>query len=347
MMGRSRMMMAAAVIILLSSSVQIGFATTEYTATTTSASSTISAGYFTTGLYIYDTTGETYNPVSASALNSGTVSITSSGDTKTIANGSYKISVDNLYMKITETNMPANCTYAPSVSIVVKNSQGTPLTGVTSSITAYNSLDETVSSLSANIYYRILVQVTFTNSSFTGNTLTEDVTITNTVNSTITGNYIESNGISITDIVISSDGYSTATTPSERQGTYGDHESITIINGDGPGVSDSSGHVALNFTIPGNREFIISFVPDGHGKSYFTVSLKIGDNTPMSHPITINGQKAQYLYKSGANSMSHTETFSNITNSQWFTGTGNITVNITNRDGYTVSTTAQLDIVFK
>ncbi len=353
MKGRQLLLIVPIITMLMVSVAPLGYASGGgYTATTASTGNEISFSYFTISLYLKDDQGN-YNPVTVSSLNNATYLYNSdSSGNKTLSNDTYVISSDKLYLKITENNVTYTSAHIYNLSsgVILKDSQGNPLTGITSSITAKDGSDNTVTDLSPDTYYKISVSVTINNSSqFTGDTLTQDASVTATINNSMNGSSLENTSVQVSIISIITPGFTPTDTPSGRTEDYGDHDSMTIVNEDNPGgVASPDGHLTLVFKVPAGKKFVIRPIANGE-KSYFLINMTIDGTVYTEHPVTVNGNGeggTPYVYKSGTKTMSHTNHLSDITAARWFSGQ-DVTVTITNRgDAYLVNPSAQLDIIF-
>ena len=106
----------AAVAIILFPAVAVGYASTpvSYTAVTTSSSSSITADYFTAGLYTYqgneaaeyimDFNNSDFRAVSTAAFNTGRVPYTYDESTYIVTKGSTNTAINDLYVAISSTS---------------------------------------------------------------------------------------------------------------------------------------------------------------------------------------------------------------------------------------------------
>ena len=337
---------------LMISAAPLGYASAGgYTATAASTGNEISFNYFTISLYLKDAETGDYSPVSTSSLNKAVLGYSTSGDTKTLTNDSYRISDGALCVKITEGNMPYDGThyYTISSNVILRNSENNALPGITSSVIAKNESGTTVTDLLPNTYYGIEVLMTVSGSpQFTGQTLTQEASVIVTYNSSMNGSYYNSCSIQLSEISIVTPGYTPTDIPLDRTDDYGDHEAITIIN-DGnthDGIADEDGTVNLTFSISSGKAFVLRLIPHG-GKSMFNVSVKIGSNPAMTVQTKINGNVNSFVVYDGYSQATTRSTFGAIGTNNWFRGTGDVTVTITNQDGQHVDGRAQLDVIFE
>lgn len=331
----------------------LGYAYTSYSATTVSSNNSISAEYFTIGLYTK--TDDTYSPISSAALLSKPIYKSGSNT----VSGNNELSADNLFIKITNSNA-ASLTFTLSTPSFSLMDDGTPISGVnyilkigdatyTTSTSSWTS-----SSVLPNQYYSVKLTADFTTThtivttsgAFMG---MASIVVTGTrTGSSLGRSFAESHSCSIeastpvhemevlNDNVVSdqskvtntNDIYCAADPPEDRKNSYGNHESVTIIANTSGGISkqdpdDPHNYVAnVTLNIPVGKRFIIGLVtpPQVNGTYRVTITYGYDDESDVSYTtqngVSISNGYNQYLGLSGSTVNKHT-TFNSAMN-YWF-----------------------------
>ncbi len=310
--------------------------------------SQVSAGYFTVSLFLKDGEGN-YNPISATVLNRGAVGYNEDGGNKTLVDGTYPISVSSLYMMITEYNVPysGTHTYSASSTVTLTDNQ-TPISGISSSIVLKDGEDQAVTDLVADTYYKVELSMIVSGSSqFSGSTLSQQASIIVTINDSMNSTITENSSVQLSEIVVITPGFEPADIPDERSEDYGDHDAISVVSDDGdPNIADENGVVNVTFTVPSGKEFVVRLIPKG-GKALLRATVQFGDNTPMVKDFTISGNEDAFVCYDGSGNATIMREFNNIRNSNWFNGSGLVTVTINNRGDHSDHRPVQMDVVFK
>lgn len=310
--------------------------------------SQVSAGYFTVSLFLKDGEGN-YNPISATVLNRGAIGYNENGGNKTLVDGTYPISVSSLYMMITEYNVPysGTHTYSASSAVTLTDDQ-TPISGISSSIVLKDGEDQAVTDLVADTYYKIELSMIVSGSSqFTGSTLSQQASIIVTINDSMNSTITENSSVQLSEIVVITPGFEPADIPDDRSDDYGNHDAISVVSDDGDhNIADEDGKVNVTFTVPSGKEFVVRLIPDG-GKARLLATVQFGDNTPMAVEFTINGNVSAYVCYDGSSKATTRSGFNAIGNSNWFNGSGLVTVTVSTQGEQHSTRPVQMDVIFK
>ena len=252
-------------------------------------------------------------------------------------------------MMITEYNVPysGTHTYSASSAVTLTDNQ-TPISGISSSIVLKDGEDQAVTDLVADTYYKVELSMIVSGSSqFSGSTLSQQASIIVTINDSMNSTITENSSVQLSQIVVITPGFEPADIPDDRSGDYGDHDAISVVSDDGDyNIADEDGRVNVTFTVPSGKEFVVRLIPQG-GKAYLHATVQFGDNTPMAVDFTINGNQDAFVCFDGSNSATFRQEFNNIGNSNWFNGSGLVTVTVTTRGDHSDHRPVHMDVIFK
>lgn len=348
-----------AVAVMLVPMVTVGYAVT-YSATTTSANNTVSASYFTVGIYSMDDFDPTspidivaYDPDDFTQLTTdilnGSISYEVVNNSNYIKEDDYVLASGNIYVVIDSVNM-GDRIYSISVSAEFRDN-GTVMTGIIYGI-YLGDFDDVVSpsdTFQSQTAYRMQLDTTFPNMLFTG-----PITCTVTV-SAIAG-VINNNGV-FTGIetcpmtVIENDPIIEQVTVTGGGGASGDYSKISstingcpqvqIINSTNSmgGVADSNGNISVSLDIPQNTPFCV--------KIWNKESYDIRANITINN-IVINGSTTSHTYNNQKLGAGFARYFCHYTvqgtySSSTYWSTTNLN-NIKNNDGWLYSSSGNVTI---
>ena len=340
----------SAVLIIAAPASAVGFATTGYTAATTSVANSVTAEYFTVNLYQYKLSGtpdevsftsETFNnyfeELDPTELEMGKITFNYSTDhsSKIIAIGSYDILFGNVYMVI---NGKSGVEYQPIMEIVLKKPDGSIISseGLYESIV---SLGNTTSALSINKAYKVTCSADFINTyslSSGISTLTAEIVIGSVIVNENQGVFdygcnatLVEHSTVVDNIEIETEGYDMNPTTVTTGGSS--YNAVTIVQ-NSSGGSAQNGDIDVTMSITSGKHFIIQFTKAyTKNKTYkLTITVKIGNTTYNSGTIkmTEGGITRYYGLKSG----SVTDLQGNISNQNYWFYSANSDIKVTIKD---------------
>ena len=377
--SKLRMMLAVSAIVILAMPVAEGFALPAgYFATTVCSGNSVSAEYFTISFYTYnDFENESpsivenysindFTPLSGTAFSSEKIKYSTNGSQKVI-NGSFTLTEDNLYMII----MGNDEDYT-----IANGGLSVSITGLGQSASITNTLTVGVSTsnyhmTNSNAYHVSLVSdISYT---YTGED--PEVTVSMSITSVIVGKSSGAYAVAPYELELASSGIVSdltelnsgegsdfdpetgnySITPSSQTYSSGgsEYDAVGIsANGTG-GYLTSDGTVDFTLYIPANKEFVVMIKSVNH-KGYLTLNVTCMNNQiqkTYAGDFTVNGNKQIFCYPTNPSNSTGITTHStfdpNYAYWHWFSSDGNITLHVTNRQGYSVADNIRLDIIMR
>ena len=357
--------LAVAAVIMFALPMAEGFASpTGYTSTTVCSDNSISAEYFTVGLY--SRAGDVYAPATSDRILSNPINIDGSGN---VVVGSNTLSPDNLYIRISGPS-GSGYNYSLSTPVMYLMDNGSSISGTVYALTVGSATYSTSNgtwtgdtTLYADTWYNISFEVTFT----TAHTIvseTFDGSVSIVVSGIVTGDsihgtYAESHSCdfeiqSITNELeqLNDDnpyfeGYAISDEIQSGGYTYNgqSYDAVRIENEDNVhhGIADG-GQVQVSIIIPSGKSFmIVLYDTTGNGRIHVTVT---GDNTYHTPSSGIKLSATMYIAYSSGTTLSGYSSFGGANSSgNWIpAGTGNVTIEIHDSNG-NINENCKMDII--
>ena len=339
---------------MLAQPMSLGYATDSYTATTVSSDNSLSANYFTAGLYshsgadnpgiieVTESTEPDFTPAD-NVVKSGELAFTYS-DHK-VSGDNVVITPSNLYLIIHPLAVTGSPTFnIGSHSIAIFDGEDQITSGVSSTVTMGDPTMPTID-MSANTAYKLTVKITIQETTISSDTLTCNFVISSIIEQLMQGAYavqgcnitLTTHSQPITDIIqdnedISDQGFELD--PIENSPEYNGNPAVNISSDSNEHgiLPDGNGSITVNVNVPTGYYFILSVYNDNPNgvKKEQTFNLTItGFSTKVITIPSINNSnlgKHYYIFKDG-NNLSD-PTLGLPTTDKWIQSTGTVTVHI-------------------
>lgn len=288
--------------------VSAGYASASYSAVTVCSNNTLTADYFTLGLYSYDDYAQhpyesvefdqdDFTPCGGSFA-SGSIEYTQNGAVKTIVANNYALTPSNLYFVVIYSGVIPGWSYSLSFDFEFRDGNDT-VSGVTGYLVHDDEVIDDDTVFSPNVAYRVQFSANFPAVSFSENSITCSVIFQGirATASAIRGTYCVTEACSMTliedspvmDQVDITPGAGVSGTVNKTESTVSGRPTVNISNSTNTygGVADSDGNVNLSISIPANTPFLVRI---WNKESYnVTTHVEIGN-------VIINGQTGSHTY---------------------------------------------------